>query len=123
MTDPQAPETANPSHVARLWLALLLALLVVMLPGPQVTEAAGQSQKLTAPALTLAAIHGRDLIARKDAVQIRPLAATALPPPEHPSLPPRIAASLAYAYQPQTGVCAGRLAPCARAPPSLPMTA
>ncbi|UFS63924.1 MULTISPECIES: hypothetical protein [Paracoccus] len=123
MTDPQAPETANPSHAARLWLALLLALLVVMLPGPQVTATASQSKQLTTPTLALTAIHGRDLIARKDAVQIRPLAATALPPPEPLPPPPRTAASVAYAHQPQIGVCACTLVPCARAPPSFRMTA
>ncbi|WP_062560961.1 hypothetical protein [Paracoccus aminovorans] len=123
MTDPQALETANPSHAAKLWLALLLALLVIMLPGPQVTVAASKSKQLTTPTLTLAAIHGRDLIARKDAVQVRPLAATALPPSEPPPPPPRTAASVAHAYQPQIRVCAGRLAPCARAPPFFRMTA
>ncbi|RDW13119.1 hypothetical protein DIE28_09945 [Paracoccus thiocyanatus] len=123
MTDPQAPETVNPSHAARLWLALLLALLVVMLPGPQITAAASQSKQLTTPTLALTAIHGRDLIARKDAVQIRPLAATALPPSEPPPPLPRTAASVVYAYQPQIRVCAGRFAPCARAPPFFRMTA
>lgn len=123
MTDAQAPQTAIPSHAARLWLALLLVLLVVMLPGPQVTAATSQSQQLSKPTLALTAIHGRDLIARKDAVQIRPLAATALPPSEPPPPLPRIAAALAFADHPQIGLCAGAPVPWARAPPSLRMTA
>jgi len=123
MTDPRAPETANPSQAARLLLALLLTLLLAILPGPQVTAAASQSQQLSASAPTLTAIHGRDLIARNDGLHIRPLATTALPPPEPVTSPPRIALRLAFTYRAQTGISVGALTPCARGPPHLPLTA
>lgn len=123
MTDAQIPDTANPPHAARFWLAIFLALLVAILPGPQVTAAASQTTQLNLSTNDLTAIHGRDLIARKDAVQIRPLAATALPPPSFARPPPRAGASVAYAYRSATGAGACPLAPHARAPPILRTTA
>lgn len=102
---------------------MLLVLLLATLPGPQVTTAPGQSQQLATAKLALTAFQGRDLFARKDAMQIRPLAATALPPSDLAPPPPRIARSLVFVDQPRAGVCAGKFAPCARAPPFLRMTA
>lgn len=124
MTDPQRPDSANSLQAARLWLALLLALLVVALPGPQVATAPfGQVQYLHTPGDALTAIHGRDFIARKDMAQVRPLAAVAIPPPVPSFLPPRDPVPVRYGRQVRRDTGTRPLTPCARDPPVLPMTA
>ena len=71
--------------LARLWLALLLATLIAVLPGPQPIAPASLVSHLGIPTATLSAIQGRDLVSRKDAADTRllvmdaPLSSQALP--------------------------------------------
>lgn len=117
MTHVQATEPASPPAV-RPWLAMLLVLLVAMLPGAQVTAPRGQDQHLSTPGHALAAIHGRDIVARKDAVETRPVVQPApassacLPPPQLTWAP------APYAYHPRAIIWTCALSLCARAPPT-----
>lgn len=99
----------------RVWLAMLLVLLIAALPGPQ---AGGQplGTWLDAPAKALTSLTGRELIARKDAVAARPVAAT----DDTPGLtPPARGPGIALVVvEPAAGDARFHpLAPRARAPP------
>lgn len=122
MTHVQAAEPASSSAV-RPWLAMLLALLVAMLPGPQIALPGGPDQHLGTPGYALAAIHGRDILARKDAVDTREIGPPALASPASLKLPLPSWAPVSYDYQPWAAILSCALAPCARAPPSFLMTA
>ncbi|SMO79528.1 hypothetical protein SAMN06265221_11198 [Paracoccus laeviglucosivorans] len=111
----EQPDTASP---ARVWLALALALLVALLPGPQAAEIQGQTW-LTSVTPALTAHQGREFVARKDVVQIRPLIATDILPPGIALPPPRLSGSVAYARVARPCAASRQIAPCARAPPSL----
>lgn len=117
MTRMQATEPASSSAV-RPWLAMLLVLLVAMLPGAQVTAPLGHDQHLSTPSYALTAIHGRDIVARKDAMDTRPVvqpapaSSTSLPPPQ------LTWALIFYTYRPWTIIWTCALSPCARAPPA-----
>lgn len=71
MTLPPMFQTAKSSPLARLWLALLLAMLIALLPGPQVIAPASLTAYLGKPAATLSATQGRDFVSRKDAADTR----------------------------------------------------
>ena len=66
--------------LARLWLALLLATLIAVLPGPKVIAPASLASHLSIPTATLSAIQGRDIVSRKDAADTRLLVTDAPPP-------------------------------------------
>ncbi len=124
MTDPRTPDAANSLRTARLWLALLLALLVAALPGPQPAATPdGQVRHLHAPADALTAIHGRNLVAREDIAQVRPLAAATLPPPAASLPPPRNPARVLYRHHARRGAGTCPITPRARDPPILRLTA
>ena len=81
----------SPDHsrtrVARIWVALWLALIVAVLPGPQAPEAKARSTaQIVQIGHSLGAIHHRDLVGRPDAIKFRPMAdpgpaAATVPPP------------------------------------------
>jgi hypothetical protein len=66
--------------LARLWLALLLATLTAVSPGPKVIATTGLVSHLGIPTATLSAIQGRDRVSRKDAADTRLLVTDAPPP-------------------------------------------
>ena len=117
MTDAQASETATSSPFASLWLALLLAMLIALVPGPQVTAPASLTKQLSTPTAALAALHGQDLVARKDAADTR-LMVPAAPPPGL-TLPAFLQAgvSVTYAAHGWLAAVACALLFWARAPP------
>lgn len=124
MTEPRTLEPGNSSRSARLWLALLLALLVANLPGWQPPDIpTSQGHYLNVSGDVLAAIHDREFAARADAAPGRPQAATAILPPVSSPPPPRDARPALYRPPHHRGVGTCPLAPCARDPPALNMTA
>lgn len=122
MTQVQAAEPAS-SPAVRLWLAMWLAMLVVLLPGPQIAVPDGQDQALSTQGYALAAIHGRDIVARKDAVVTRLVMPPTLASPASLNRPLPSWAAVSYDYRPWITTCWGEGSPCARGPPSFRMTA
>lgn len=123
MMEPQTLDTERSLRVTKLWLALLLAMFVAALPGPQPTIIqTDQFQHLHASSDALVAIHGRDLSAREDSGQARPLGAATIPPAASSDPPQRNAILVRYHSQYCLGVQTCLVTPCARDPPNLNMT-